>query len=288
MYAKTLHRTTLIAVLILLSADVLAQKIENIRPEIIEDRIRVYYDLMGIAADQPVIVRIYLSTDGGKTYGEPLKSVTGDVGIVIGPGQDKRIIWNVFDEVEELVSDDVRFMVKADLLQSGSEGQSLVPVYALHLGAELGSRLELSSYGINLKFMVNLKRLGLGVRATYYRNSEHNADGGYYWGYSGGAIIDYDFLRNPKYSLYPFGFIGQTKILYVEEGLSNDPFAYSMFGSAGVGFSINIYKFIYAGLESEYRLSPWFDIDKGGAEPERIGLDGLSFGFVLKFVIHPN
>jgi formylglycine-generating enzyme required for sulfatase activity len=54
---------------------------------------------------------LYFSTDGGKTFSEPLQKVSGDAGKGISSGQ-KRIVWNVLEEVPELVGDNIVFMVE--------------------------------------------------------------------------------------------------------------------------------------------------------------------------------
>jgi hypothetical protein len=288
---KNLFQSILIIVLILTSFDCFTQKIENVHPEIEGEKIHIYYDLIGLSADQSVIVKVFISTDGGKNYGEPLKSVTGDVGVVVGPGKNRCIIWNVLEEVDELVSLNVKFKVTADLLQTGQSSQSLDRIFKLDLNSNLGSKryLKSNSYGFNLKGAVYLEQLGLGVRGDYFKTFNGNAaDTGYYWGYAGGAIIEYDLLRNTKYSLYPFLYVGSTKIQYkYDPEYNNDEyFKYSIFGSAGLGFDINIIRFLYLGVELEYYLSPWLDIVPS-KEPDE-GLDGLSIGFVVKFVINPG
>ncbi len=295
-----LFQSILFIILILTPVDCFSQRIENVHPEIAGEKIHIYYDLIGIAADQPVIVKVFMSTDGGKTYGEPLKSVAGDVGIVVGSGENKCIIWDVFEEVDELVSVNVKFKVKADLLQSEVNKQSIERKFKLDLNANLGSKsiLESKSYGFNLKGAIYLKQLGLGVRGDYYKtfrekinysdNGINYSDTGYYWGYAGGAIIEYDLLRNTRYSLYPFLCLGQTKILYKynPEYKKDEYFKYSIFGTLGLGFDINIVRFLYLGVELEYCLSPWLDIVPS-KDPDE-GLDGLSIGFVVKFVINPG
>jgi len=297
---NNLSQVLLLTVLILTPVDCFTQRIENVHPEIAGENIHIYYDLIGIEADQSVIVKLYMSTDGGKTYGEPLKSVTGDVGVVTGPGKEKCIIWDVFDEVDELVSVNVKFKVQADLLQAELYRPSTERIIKLNLNANLGSKgiLDYKSFGTNLKGAIYLNRLGLGVRGDYYKTfrqkinytdslNHHFADTGYYWGYAGGAIIEYDFLRNEKYSLYPFVYLGQTKILYKynPDYKKDEYFKYSIFGTLGVGFDMNIIRFLYMGVELEYYLSPWLDIVPS-KDPDE-GLDGLSVGFVVRFIINP-
>lgn len=290
---RHLYLWILLTILLSLHANSYTQRIENVHPEIAGEKIHIYYNLTGITADQSVIVKVFMSTDGGKTYGEPLKSVIGDVGVVVGPGKDKCIIWDVFEDVDELVSVNVKFKIKADLLQSEQYRQSIERKFKLNLNTNLGSKsiLESKSYGFNLKAAIYFEQLGLGVRGDYYRTfreKNNYSDTGYYWGYAGGVIIEYDLLRNSKYSLYPFLYLGQTKILYEynPEYKKDKYFKYSIFGTVGLGFDINIVKFLYLGVELEYCLSPWIDIVPS-KDPDE-GLDGLCIGFVIKFVINPG
>ena len=249
MNRRFLYHFLLLSTLLFISAGGLAQKIENVHPEVTQDKIHIYYDLVGLPAAQAVIVQVYVSTDGGITYGDALKSVNGDVGLVMGPGENRRITWDVFEEADALVSESVKFKVKADLFQA-LEGRRLSkPGYLLNVGAGLGSRVKISSYGFDMKTAIYLNQLGLGVRGSYYKTYGEDPMSGFthYWGFSGGAVIEYDFLRNQKYSLYPFLYLGQTKILHVPLNPGSEYFAYSIFYSPGVGFNARIYKFIYLG-----------------------------------------
>ncbi|MFC2111789.1 hypothetical protein ACFLTA_00830 [Bacteroidota bacterium] len=303
---RHLHLWILLFILLCPQVNSYSQRIENVYPEIAGDKIHIYYNLIGITADQSVIVKVFMSTDGGKTYGEPLESVVGDVGVVNGPGKGKCIIWDVFEDVDELVSVNVKFKINADLLQSEQYNQSIERKFKLNLNANLGSKgiLETKSYGFNLKGVIYLKQLGLGLRGDYYKTFREKinysdptdpenhiySDTGYYWGYAGGAVIEYDLLRNSKYSLYPFLYLGQTKILYKynPEYKKDEYFKYSIFGTIGLGFDINIVKFLYLGAEIEYYLSPWLDIVPSEDNKPDEGIDGLSIGITIKFVINPG
>jgi sulfatase modifying factor 1 len=64
-----------------------------------------------LQATTPQEILLYFSTDGGKTFSEPLQKVSGDVGKGVAAGK-KRIVWNVLEEVPELVGDNIVFMVE--------------------------------------------------------------------------------------------------------------------------------------------------------------------------------
>ena len=288
MYKENQLGWIFVIILLTITVDGFSQKIENVVSEIADNTIHIYYDLLGIADDEPVIIRAFVSTDGGQSYGEPLKSVSGDVGVVIGGGERKLIIWDVFKEVDELVSESVTFKVKADLLQSNKDRKLVEPGYLINMNANLGSKVKLGSYGFNLKAAIYLNQVGLGVRGGYYKTFSENQDDmdfDSYVGFSGGAVIEYDFIRDPRYSIYPFFYIGQTKIQQKYKSITDKFAGYSIFYSPGLGLDIKIAKFIYLGIELEYYLAPVIDIDdQGGSNVvDRIVMDGFCVGVTLKF-----
>ncbi len=66
--------------------------------------------------DQIADVIIQVSTDAGMTFSAPLQYVTGDVGIGVSPGNNQ-VVWDVLAEQDELVSDQIVFMVTAERAQ---------------------------------------------------------------------------------------------------------------------------------------------------------------------------
>ena len=56
---------------------------------------------------------VYCSTDGGRTWGEPLRSVTGDVGKRM-PAGEHRIVWDVLADREKLSGNNICFKVEAN------------------------------------------------------------------------------------------------------------------------------------------------------------------------------
>ena len=53
---------------------------------------------------------VYCSTDGGRTWGEALRQVTGDVNKQV-PAGNHRIVWNVLAEREKLSGANICFKV---------------------------------------------------------------------------------------------------------------------------------------------------------------------------------
>lgn len=56
---------------------------------------------------------VYCSTDGGRTWGEPLKQVTGDVNKQVQAGSH-RIVWDVLSERENLAGANICFKVEVN------------------------------------------------------------------------------------------------------------------------------------------------------------------------------
>ena len=54
---------------------------------------------------------VYCSTDGGRTWGEPLRQVTGDVNKQV-PAGNHRIVWDVLSEREKLAGANICFKVE--------------------------------------------------------------------------------------------------------------------------------------------------------------------------------
>ena len=103
-----------------------AQTVSNVTAEQVGKTIHIHYDL-----DRAADISVYLSTNGGRSYRE-LHQVSGDVGLTVGPGHNT-IVWDVMEEVEELIGDDIVFMVRVD----GNEKEAARGVFerqvSLHL-----------------------------------------------------------------------------------------------------------------------------------------------------------
>jgi hypothetical protein len=78
-----------------------AQEISNIRVTQTGNNVNVLYDLAG--EGQTFKVNLFYSVDNGQTWKGPLRPVSGDAGLQIKPGTNKKITWDVQSEpgVEE-------------------------------------------------------------------------------------------------------------------------------------------------------------------------------------------
>lgn len=74
-------------------------------------------------------VKVFCSADGGSSWGNPLTSVSGDVGPNISPGMIKEITWDVLAERNQLVGNRIKFKVVADLISSNSTPKVISKVH---------------------------------------------------------------------------------------------------------------------------------------------------------------
>lgn len=64
--------------------------------------------------DVPVTISLFLSTDGGASYPFLCRTVTGDVGAGVRPGEMRFLIWNAGVDIPGVVGDDYTVRVTAD------------------------------------------------------------------------------------------------------------------------------------------------------------------------------
>lgn len=83
-----------------------AQNVTNADFAVVGDNIEVYYTLDAVAD-----IDIFCSTDGGKSFGKPLRTVSGDVGENVMPG-NKKAVWHVYADREMLYAKSVLFKIR--------------------------------------------------------------------------------------------------------------------------------------------------------------------------------
>ena len=108
-----MKKTLLISILIIgyLSAT-FAQTISKVTFKQVGNTVVVdYYFILPV--DKKASVELFVSTNGGKDFQGPLKSVSGDIGEITKSGA-KSIVWKVFEEYGSL-SGDITFEVRAKL-----------------------------------------------------------------------------------------------------------------------------------------------------------------------------
>lgn len=101
-----LRRLTFAIVAALLPfAATFGQTVTNVRVAVQGKSVVVTYDLTGGASGEKFSVKLYYSSDGGRTYGSPLRSVSGDVGEKVTGGSNKKIVWDVLRDVESVIGE---------------------------------------------------------------------------------------------------------------------------------------------------------------------------------------
>ncbi len=85
--------------------------VENVRFEVQDEKIVVFYDLWG---EETYNVTLQVSTDAGRSFTSPSdKYLSGDFGPRIHPGEDKEIVWDVLKNLYSLKSQGLVFEVRA-------------------------------------------------------------------------------------------------------------------------------------------------------------------------------
>jgi|GEM_PF-667102 len=95
--------------ILLVNSSVLSQSISNILVEMNYDTLEVRYDILGTLNDDICEIQLTVSSNGGQSFDIIPKKLSGDVGLPVKPGQNKRILWRPFDDGVELLGDDFRF-----------------------------------------------------------------------------------------------------------------------------------------------------------------------------------
>jgi len=98
MQVKKVFKHLLICLLLVsIKTQVLGQAVENVKAIQQGSKVLVTYDLRDQTTN-PYDVKLLMSRDGGVTFGDELKSITGDVKN-IQPGIAKLITWNASEEI---------------------------------------------------------------------------------------------------------------------------------------------------------------------------------------------
>ena len=177
-------------ILILGSNVVNAQKVENVRFEQVGKQIIIYYDLTGTRSGQTYDVQVFCSTDGGLTFGNPLKQTVGDIGRNITGGPGKKIIWEVLGEQDKLTGEVVFEIWIRNNIKSGSVANSK---NKLERNAEV-TKIDkaFGNIGIIASLGISYKKGSLGF---YEKNKLLET--------SLAAGVFYDIRVNKKFSIQP-------------------------------------------------------------------------------------
>ena len=103
--------TILSILLIVLSG--ISQNVTNVSFHQEDNKVVITYDL-----DKAADVSVYMSTDGGHSFGRALQHVTGAVGKNVQAGTNNHIVYDALAEYDELKGEDFVFKVSAICVQS--------------------------------------------------------------------------------------------------------------------------------------------------------------------------
>ena len=88
-----------------------ADPVRNVRAEQRGNQVVIYYDLEGEAERYEILARG--SSDSGQSFDLSMKSLSGDLGGDVRPGQNKTIVWEALRDVKRLAGDEFIFEVTA-------------------------------------------------------------------------------------------------------------------------------------------------------------------------------
>lgn len=93
---KNFSKYILFAVLLTAGGNLMAQTFNIKRVELEGDLVNVYYDLLDTTARRTYTVNLFSSRDN---YITPLEKATGDLGLEVKPGPNRKISWNTREEL---------------------------------------------------------------------------------------------------------------------------------------------------------------------------------------------
>ena len=77
-------------------------------------KLNIYYDLIDNDPTHKYTVKLFSSRDN---FVNNLRKVSGDVGLQVSPGTNKKIVWNISDEFGDNVEEKISFQVKGSLYE---------------------------------------------------------------------------------------------------------------------------------------------------------------------------
>jgi len=162
----------LTAILILQHAN--AQEVINVMASQSGEKAIIKYDIANSSPSTNYFVKLYYSTDGGSSFSQELRYVTGDVGANVAGGTGKTITWNTMKEVNALIGD-VVFKVEANTASKLPD-----PVYVKDLVFNITNCKRIGS---SVKLEFELTNNGTDLKIKYYnyngadlQNKSHAVD----------------------------------------------------------------------------------------------------------------
>jgi formylglycine-generating enzyme required for sulfatase activity len=163
-------------------AQAYTQSIVNVTFKQQGETVRISYDLKDAQNGQTFNIDVYCSTDGGRTYGNALKAVSGDVGEKIIGGYSKTIIWQPMQEnITTLESDKVKFKVTATIKSTMPDNMVFVKGGVFQMGGDDGGSDEKPIHSVTVndfyigKYEVTQKewRAIMGTNPSHFKDCDN-------------------------------------------------------------------------------------------------------------------
>jgi formylglycine-generating enzyme required for sulfatase activity len=166
-------------------AQAYTQSIVNVTFRQEGETVRITYDLKEAQNGQTFNIELYCSTDDGRTYGNALKAVSGDVGEKIIGGYSKTIIWKPMQEnITTLESDKVKFKVTAAIKSTMPDNMVFVKGGTFQMGSNESDdenpihSVTISDFYIG-KYEVTVAEFEKFIKAAGYKTDAEKGDGSY-------------------------------------------------------------------------------------------------------------
>ncbi|MCF8366469.1 MAG: formylglycine-generating enzyme family protein [Bacteroidales bacterium] len=190
-----MKKQILLLVFLVAFGSVNSQQIQNVQATQDGKNIIVSYDLSGASSGDAFEVELYCSTDGGATFGNALKSVSGDAGKEIKPGTMHRISWDVLADREKLSGNRIVFEVRARTTDQAGIEMMFVKGGTFTMGCTSEQsdcdgnekpthQVTLSDFYIG-KYEVTVAQFKNFIDETSYSTDADKDGGSYFWTGSG-------------------------------------------------------------------------------------------------------
>ncbi|MBP5557189.1 MAG: hypothetical protein J6X65_05765 [Bacteroidales bacterium] len=169
---KHILQRTILCLLMLCAIPAFAQNVSNVTATQQGKQIIITYDL-----DKTANISVRVSTNGGRVYGMPLQKVTGHVGKRVPAGKKRTIVWNVLEEREQLVEDQVVFQVEAEPIHPEKQKKQNIYAPSWHIFGLVDVSLPFSEMTVKPFDFTNLSygfSVGMYKRVGWYISAVTN------------------------------------------------------------------------------------------------------------------
>jgi sulfatase modifying factor 1 len=125
-------------------------QVKNVAPNQSGSDILINFDLVGAAENDLFNITLLVSTDGGTTYSNPLKKVSGNVGFLQKGGIGKQIKWNVLEEVSQLTAENTVFKVKIEMVPEFARNLVFIEGEMFQMGSNERTEDEKPAHDVTL------------------------------------------------------------------------------------------------------------------------------------------